>query len=103
MLVRTKAINIYLYLCLLVRLLALRNIVKPTIGVFKTRFQYFRAGKRSLPLSIQVNVVYALTAVHNFININNLDNLGYFLKIQNEVINKKDIRPIKVESDIAIN
>ena len=103
MLIRAKAINIYLYLYLLVRLLALKNIVKSTIGVFKTYFQYFRASRRSLPLNTQVNIVYALTTVHNFININNLDDLGYFLKIQNKVINKENIRPTKVESNIVIN
>ena len=32
-------------------------------------------------LSTQVNIVYALTVVHNFININNPDNLGYFLEV----------------------
>jgi hypothetical protein len=50
-----------------------------------------------------VDIVYALTAVYNFININNLDNLSYFLKAQNKIINKEDIRLIKVESDIVIN
>ena len=34
-------------------------------------------------------MVYTLTTVYNFININNLDNLGYVLKIQDKVINKK--------------
>ena len=103
MLVHAKAINIYLYLYPPVRLPALKNIVKSTIGVFKTRFQYFRASRHSLPLSTQVNIVYTLTAVHNFININNLNNLGYFLEIQDKVINKKNIKPAKAESNIAIN
>ena len=76
-----KAANIYLYLRPLARLLALRNVVERTIGVFKNRFRYFKASRRSLPLSTQVNIVYALTIVHNFININNLDNLGYFLEV----------------------
>ena len=103
MLIRTKAINIYLYLRLLVKLPALRNIIESTIGVFKTHFQYFKTGRRSLPLNIQVNVVYTLTIIHNFININNLDNLDYFLKIQNKVIDKEDIKPIKAENNIVIN
>ena len=51
------------------------------IGVFKNRFRYFKAGRCGLPLSTQVDVVYALTAVHNFININNPDDLGYFLEV----------------------
>jgi hypothetical protein len=86
MLVCAKAINVYLYLYLLARLPALRNVVEYTIGVFKNCFQCFKISKYSLPLSMQVNIiyiniVYALTIVHNFININNLDNLGYFPKI----------------------
>jgi hypothetical protein len=52
---------------------------------------------------IYINIVYALTAVHNFVNINNLDNLGYFLKVQDEIINKEDARLTKAESDIVIN
>ena len=48
---------------------ALRNVVERTIGVFKHRFRYFEAGRRNLPLRTQVEVTYALTAVHNFINV----------------------------------
>jgi len=55
--------------------------VERTIGVFKNCFWYFKAGRRSLPLSTQVDVVYALTMVYNFININNLDDLGYVLEV----------------------
>jgi len=55
--------------------------VERTIGIFKNYFWYFEASRRNLPLSTQVDVVYALTAVHNFINISNPDNLGYFLEV----------------------
>ena len=48
---------------------ALRNVVERTIGVFKHRFRYFEAGRRNLPLRTQVEVMYALTAVHNFVNV----------------------------------
>ena len=61
--------------------MALRNIVERAIGVFKNRFRYFKASRRSLPLSTQVDIVYALTIVHNFININNPDNLAYVPKV----------------------
>jgi len=47
--------------------------------------------------------VYALTTVYNFININNLDNLGYVLKVQDKVIDKEDVRLAEVESDVVIN
>ena len=50
-----------------------------------------------------MDIVYALTVVYNFININNLDNLGYVLEVQDKVINKENARLIKVESDIVIN
>jgi len=52
--------------------------VERTIGIFKNRFRYFEASRHNLPLSTQVDIVYALTAVYNFINISNPDNLGYF-------------------------
>ena len=74
-----------------------------TIGVFKNRFRYFKAGRCGLPLSTQVDVVYALTAVHNFININNPDNLGYLLEVQDKVIDKEDVRFVEVESNVVMN
>jgi len=61
---------------------ALRNMVERTIGVFKNRFRYFKAGRRSLPLSTQVDVVYALAAGYNFININNPDDLDDDLEVE---------------------
>jgi len=69
--------------------MALKNVVEHTIGVFKNYFWYFEASRHSLPLSTQVDIVYTLTIIYNFINLNNLDNLGYFLEVQNEIINKK--------------
>ena len=50
-----------------------------------------------------MDIVYALTAVYNFININNPDNLGHFLEVEDKVIDKEDIRFAEVESDIVIN
>ena len=41
--------------------------------------------------------------MHNFININNLDNLGYFLKVQDKVIDKEDVRLAKAKNNIAMN
>jgi len=77
--------------------------VERTIGIFKNRFRYFKASRRNLPLSIQVDVVYALTTVYNFINISNPDNLGYFPEVQDKVIDKEDTRLAEVESNIVIN
>jgi hypothetical protein len=87
---------------------ALRNVVEYTISIFKNCFWYFKASKYNLPLSMQVNIiyiniVYTLTIIHNFININNLDNLGYFPEVQDKIINKEDTRLTKVESNIVIN
>jgi len=47
--------------------------------------------------------VYALAAVYNFININNLDNLDGDLEVEDKVIDKEDIRLAEVESNIVIN
>ena len=101
--VRAKAANACSYSRPLARLLALRNVVERTIGVFKNRFRYFEAGRRSLPLSTQVNVVYALTTVHNFINMNNPDDLGYFPEVQDKVVDEEDARLTEAESDVAMN
>ena len=101
--VRAKAANACSYSRPPARLPALRNVVERTIGVFKNRFRYFEVGRRSLPLSTQVNVVYALTAVHNFMNMNNPDDLGCFPEVQDEVVDEEDARLTEAESDIAMN
>jgi len=78
-------------------------VVERTIGVFKHCFRYFKVGRRSLPLSTQVDVVYALATVYNFININKPDDLDNDLKVEDKVINKEDIELTEAESDIVIN
>ena len=83
--------------------MVLRNIVERTIGVFKYYFRYFKASRRSLPLSTQVDIVYALAVVYNFININKPDNLDNDLEVEDKVIDKEDIELAEVESNIAMN
>jgi hypothetical protein len=83
--------------------MVLRNIIERIIRIFKYHFQYFKVSKYSLPLNIGVNIVYTLTTVYNFININNLDNLNCPLKVEDKIINKKDTKLIEVESNIVIN
>ena len=78
-------------------------MVERTIGVFKHRFRYFKAGRRSLPLSTQVDILYALAAVYNFININKPDNLDDDLEVEDKVIDKEDVELAEVESDVVIN
>jgi len=86
---------------------ALRNIVERTIGVFKYRFRFFKASRRNLPLRTQIKVVYALTAIYNFINMYNPDDLDSFQEGKNKDIDKdidkEDIRLAKEGSDIGIN
>ena len=50
-----------------------------------------------------MDIVYALTIVYNFININNLDDLDYPLEVEDEIIDKEDVRLVEVESDIVMN
>ena len=52
---------------------------------------------------MQVDIVYTLTTVYNFININNLDDLDNNLKIKYKVKDKEDIGLIKVKGNIVIN
>ena len=70
---------------------ALRNAVERMIGVFKNRFRFFEAGRRNMPLKTQIEVVYALTAVYNFINMYNPDDLNSFPMVEDE------------ENDIGMN
>ena len=84
--------------------MVLKNIIEHIIGVFKNHFQYFKASRHYLPLSTQVNKIYALAAVHNFININNLNNLlNNNLEVKDKVIDEDDIALIEAESNIVIN
>ena len=73
------------------------------IGIFKHCFQYFEAGKYSLLLNTQVDIMYALTTVHNFINMNNPNNLDCLLEVEDEIINKENVRLTKVKSHTVIN
>ena len=50
-----------------------------------------------------MDIIYTLATVYNFININKLDDLNNNLKVKDKVIDKKDIKLIKVESNIVIN
>ena len=51
-----------------------------------------------------MDIVYALAAVYNFININNPDNLlDNNLEVEDKVIDKDNIGLIEVEGDIVIN
>jgi len=47
--------------------------------------------------------VYTLTAVYNFINMCNPDNLNSFKVTEDKEIDKKDTRLAKEESNIVIN
>ena len=79
-------------------------MVEYTIGVFKNHFRYFKAGKCYLPLNTQVDIVYALAVVYNFININNLDDLlDNNLEVEDKVIDKNNTGLTKVESNIVMN
>jgi len=48
-------------------------------------------------------LVYILTAVHNFLNRYNLDNLEDYSVVEDKEINKEDVQIVKEESKVAIN
>ena len=52
---------------------SLRNVVERVFGVFKQRFKIFEAGRAGFKIEDMVQLVYALTAVHNFMNMNGSD------------------------------
>ena len=82
---------------------ALRNVVERAIGIFKSRFKCFEAAKRNLPLRTQVELVYALTAVHNFINQWNPDDLNQYPAVEDEEVDEEDTRLAEEESDVVMN
>ena len=41
--------------------------------------------------------------MHNFINMNNPDTLGYFPEVQDEVVDEEDARLTEAKSDVAMN
>jgi DDE superfamily endonuclease len=51
----------------------LRNVVERTFGVLKKRFRILNSIPVGYSLRTQVRIVYALTALHNFYNLNGLD------------------------------
>jgi len=71
--------------------------------VFKKRFQYFKSARTNFPLSTQVLLVYALTAVRNFLNMHHPDDLDDYNKVEDETIDEEDARIAEVESNKGIN
>jgi DDE superfamily endonuclease len=51
----------------------LRNVVERAFGVLKKRFRILNTAPVGYTLKTQVRIVYALTALHNFYNLNGLD------------------------------
>ena len=47
---------------------SLRNVIKRTFRVLKARFLIFNKGRQGFSKKTQIKIVWALTAVHNFIN-----------------------------------
>jgi hypothetical protein len=71
--------------------------------LFKKQFQYFKSVRVNFPLLTQVLLVYALTAMYNFLNMHDLDDLNDYSIIEDEVIDKEDTQMVEEESDIGIN
>lgn len=52
---------------------SLRNVIERTFGVLKSRFVILQKAPRRHPIRTQVHLVFALTAVHNFMNLHGCD------------------------------
>jgi DDE superfamily endonuclease len=52
---------------------SLRNVIERTFGVFKSRFAILQKAPRRYTISTQVHLIFALTAVHNFMNSHGCD------------------------------
>jgi hypothetical protein len=56
-----------------------------------------------LPIKTQVKLWYALTAVHNFINQFNPDDMNLYTPLEDEEIDKKDARVAEKGSEVGMN
>jgi DDE superfamily endonuclease len=52
---------------------SLRNVIERTFGVLKGRFVILQKPPRQYNIGTQVRLVFALTAVHNFMNLHGCD------------------------------
>ena len=77
----------------------LRNVIERTFGIFKRRFRYFKAARQNFPLATQILLVYTLTAVHNFLNMHNQDDLEDYGVVEDE----EDAQMAEEESEVAMN
>jgi hypothetical protein len=48
---------------------SLRNVIERVFGVLKKRFKFLDVGRDGYNLKTQVRMVYAITALHNFLNM----------------------------------
>jgi len=81
----------------------LRNVIERTFGVFKRRFRHFKAARQNFPLATQILLVYTLTAVHNFLNMHNQDDLEDYGVVEDEEVDEEDAQMAEEESEVAMN
>ena len=55
------------------RYASLRNIIKRAFSILKARFPILNKGRKGYSLKTQIKIIWALTAIYNFININGWD------------------------------
>lgn len=82
---------------------SLRNVVERTFGLWKLRFRILSRGRRNLPLISQVKLVYALAAVHNFINKFEPDDLAANIPIEGDDITNEDLQRAERQSEVGMN
>jgi len=70
----------------------LRNAIERIFGIIKRRFQIL-SHIPEYPFDTQVQLVFALTGLHNFIRLKSVDNeLEYWKEVQEDVVGESEDR-----------
>ena len=78
---------------------SLRNVIERTFGVLKNRFAILQKQPRMYTIRTQVDLVFALTAVHNFMNLHGHDPEAESNDLEYQ--ESEDNQPSTIEADEA--
>jgi hypothetical protein len=83
---------------------SIRNVVERTFGVFKARFKIVETTHNGFSLRTQIQLVYALTALHNFINAHGEDPWAEWDVLDSSTPTEvEDVSPIQPDSTAQTN
>jgi DDE superfamily endonuclease len=77
-----------------------RNVVERTFGVFKSRFKILKEGRDGFSLYTQMKFIYALAALHNFLNSHGSDPVQEANQLEEDGEDLTDSAPPQLAHDI---